>query len=481
MLNSVEITIVDPGIPKSQDSRVIPLIVGTCEGGSTTEIQTATSPAQLLDEAGVGPLSRCGAYMLKYGGRPIRWLRLATDAAGACSAVTQTGSGPAMTVLVGTARDRYAVTAKIVKGGDLATAQCQIATDDWGVPGLNPKYGPVTTIPANGEVVIPGTGITVDFAAGTHVVGTTHHFTSTAPEPAPDALASMTSLFQAYQLPWKILVNVNDFADVDDAYTNAASMDTLLTALRAVYRHKHGIVGAGLESASAVLASGLVTTLSTILVSPMYGEAQTIGAVPIAGYESRPRIPAHVVQAMRCSKRLFSTDPRRVASGPLEGVVAITHDEFTQANLDDVRIGTLRTYPTLPGYYVEKARIRSSATSDFKYTQHALIMNEACDVLTMGLLRYVGETLRTEAGTGYLSEEDAATIKNDLEAQLRATLMTPKNEFGTLGHVSALEFEVLRDHNVLEDETINTELGVQPHVYPTKLTAQVGYRVVQAA
>jgi hypothetical protein len=479
-LRSSTITIVDPGIVKARNAQIIPLLVGCCDTGSTSAIETLTSPEEALETYGVGPLSRAAGYMLRFGGGPIRCLRQATDAAGTCSAVTQSGGGAAMTVLVATAKDRYAVSVRVKLGGALGTARIDYALDAWGVAGLNPKYGSEVVVPANGEVVLTGTGITVDFA-GALTLNTTYTFTSTAPEPAPDELTDFEDLLLGYQLPWSILTSAGDFADADDAYTNAAAADTLMQAIRPLYRHKRAIVGAGMENPAAVAAAGIATTLQSILVSPLYGEAQTIGAIPIAGYESRPRVPAHVVLAMRAAKNLFSTDPGRVASGPLEGVVAITHDEFVQQDIDPLRIGALRTWPTKAGFYVEKAWIKSAPASDFKYLQHGLIMDVACDIITDVMLRYVGETLRTEAGTGVLVEEDASDIQKDLFQNLSSTLLRQRNARGTLGHISALEVDVKRDNNILEDETLYADVGIQPNAYPGTIRTTLGFRVVEAA
>lgn len=88
------------------------------------------------------------------------------------SAVTQTGTGPTVT-LAGVPLGDYTATIKITTGGALGVGAFTYSLDN-GVT----FNGPIT-IPGGGTYVIPSTGITVTFASGTYVLGTTYAWLST--------------------------------------------------------------------------------------------------------------------------------------------------------------------------------------------------------------------------------------------------------------------------------------------------------------
>lgn len=471
-------TTVDPGIPKATDSTVIPFVIGCCTQGSTTAIQTITSPSQAASTYGEGPLARAIAHILRYGGGPVRALRLATSTAGACSAVTQVGSGPTITVTTATAKDRYAVTLTVVTGGALNTAKVTVSLDDWGDPNIAATVSQPLLLPTGGVLAIPGTGITITGAAGTYVVGDTYHFTSTEPGPDDSTLAALSSTILAYQNPWSFLYLAGDVGTASAVATRFSAVDSLMTALETGFLFKRAIINGSRDTAANVAAGSMATTLTSRRVSVMYGEAQCTGTIPLSGYEANPRQYAGTILAARVASNLVSTDPMRVGSGSLPGALSIFYDEFISGTLNDLKIGTLRTYPGISGFFITNGWIKSGSTSDFKYIQHGLVMDLACQIMYSAQAKYLGASLRTQPSTGAISLEDKARIEADVGAQLRASLLDPLNVEGTKGHVSDLDYEVLTTNNMLADETLYTDLGVQPIGYPKTIRTTFGFRIV---
>lgn len=471
------LTIVDPGIPKGRAVSQIPLIVGTGDTGSTTTIQTITSPTEAYDTYGEGPIASAIAFVGRYGGFPVRALRLATGTAGASGAVTRTGStGPAMTVTVGTAKNRYSVRFEVTGEGALGTGRVRYSLDNWGDPQVPITWSDEMVVPVSGTIVLTGSGLEVDFAAGTLTVGELYDFTTTAPEPNEANLDQLSATLIAYTLPWRFLLLANDFSTAAEANTAAVDLDAVMTDLFDAHKHRRAVMGASRDTAANVGASALVTTFTSIRVSPLYGEAQTAGIIPLIG-QGYPMLPVHVVAAARIARSLISTDPARVGSGPLAGVLGITHDEYVEQDLDDLKIGTLRTWPGLPGFYVTNAWIKSTAGSDYRYYQHGSVMDVACDVVYQAQARYIGAGLRTISG-GTLAPEDGATIEADVRAQLNLALVEPLNAEGRPGHVSALEYDVSLANNVLATETLVSDLGVQPLGYPKVIETTIGMRII---
>ena len=71
----------------------------------------------------------------------------------------------------------------------------------------------------------------------------------------------------------------------------------------------------------------------------------------------------------------MSTDLAQVSGaqsvGAATGALRIGHDEFTaNAGLNDAKIGTMRTYPNLTGFFLTNVFLRSALGSDFEFWQH---------------------------------------------------------------------------------------------------------------
>lgn len=469
---------IDPGIPRSGvDASVIPLCIGTCAQGSTTAIKTFTRPADALTEYGRGPLSTLIALILIYGGRPVRGLRIATATAGAQSAVTKTGSATGDATLSGNALDRFSVRVETVTLGALGTATVRYTLDRWGDDNIPVTWSQPIAVPGSGIVAIPGTGVTITFDDALDAA-TSYDFTTTPPVGDATGIAGTAAVIQASQLPFRFIALAglqSETASVAAAL--ATALGTLAdTTLTGVFKHTRALLDLSGDTDSNVAAGAYVTTLQNRRVAGFYGEGQIVGApLPLVGL-GYPRITVSDMVAARAAANLISTDPIRVASGPLP-FQNLSHDEYVEESLDSLRVGTARTYPGLRGYYATNAWLKSAPDSDFQYLQHGMLMDLACDIVYQKQAGYIGATLRTNSD-GTILEEDARDIEADITDALRVALLDPLNAEGKPGHVSALEYTIRRDTNVLADGALVSDLGIQPNLYPRQLTTTFGFRVI---
>lgn len=469
---------IDPGIPRSGvDASVIPLCVGPCASGSTTQIKTFTRPQDALTEYGRGPLSTLIALILLYGGGPVRGLRIASATAGSQSAVTKTGSATGDATLSGNALDRFGVRVETVTLGALGAATVRYSLDYWGDDTIPVTWSQPITVPGSGIVAIPGTGVTITFDDALNAA-TTYDFTTVGPLGDSTGLAGIATIVQAYQSPIRFIALAGLQGETASAAaTLATALGTLCdTTLFGVHKHVRGLLDLSGDADDDVIAGAYVTTLQNRRVAGLFGEGQVpIAPLPMAGL-GHPRITVSDMAAARITGGLISTDPIRVASGPLP-FLNLTHDEYVVNTLDSVRVGTARSYPGLAGYYLTNVWLKSAPDSDFQYFQHGLLMDFACDIVYQKQAGFIGATIRSGSG-GTILEEDARDFEADVNAALKSALLDPLNAEGKPGHVAALQYAIRRDNNILANGEIISDLGVQPNGHPRRLTTTFGFRVV---
>lgn len=482
-----EITKVDPGLPKATTANVALLLLGAAESGSTSQIETLTRPGDAKDTYEAGPLAREAAHILRYGGRPLRALRLPEAVAPAAGAVTHedgsggAGAGPTLTVDDSGLNGRYGVRVEVVTGGALGTAQVKYSLDFWAggsdAGGVAETFADTITVPGTGIIAFDGTGMTATFAATPDLVaGETYDFETTDAVHDAAGVTGASSIIQAYGLPFDLIVLAGSQATAALANSDASALDGVIDDLVAIMKHRGGYLHASRDTDANVLAGDLVTTFESIQLGALYGEAQVTASLPLPGMSS-VRVPGHAPLAARISANLISTDPIRLASRALPGVLAITHDEYVERSLDDAKIATLRTWPTETGHFITNAWIKSAANSDFRYTQHLVIANRFCEAVIRGQSRYIGASLRTNPD-GTLLEEDAVAIEEDLRAQLNALFLGPRNAEGTKGHASALAYDIDRTVSLLATEEVVADVGIQPLGYPRLFRTRIGFRAV---
>lgn len=147
----VNLTLQDQGstAPRTGFTNVIALLAVASSG-------TANAPVQCSRDTiasatfGDGPLVECGGYVIRTGKCPAVLVRVTGSIAGSCSAVTQSGTGPAITV-AGAAYDSLpGVHTKIAAAGDRGVGRFKVALD-------GSTYGPEILIPSPASAALQGT------------------------------------------------------------------------------------------------------------------------------------------------------------------------------------------------------------------------------------------------------------------------------------------------------------------------------------
>lgn len=430
----------------------------------------------LVAGEGQGPAVEDAATILSSVGGSVVFMPTTCSIAGALSTVTESGpSGPDVTV-AGTPNDDYQAQVVITLGGVLGAGKFKYTLDN------GKTWQEDVTIPTGGAYVIPNTGITATFVGGTHLVGTTHTFTATAPM---WNAANLATAFTALSTPpysvfeWDFAHAAGKHATASAGATQFAGLQTQLATLASTYfRHKGGMCDVGDDTPANVITSfGAVVGVRTL---GAFGGYVAPSAKPFPGWSMPLRRSAGAF-AYLAARGLISTDLKRVRSGPIPGCVSITHDGWLQdAGLNSIKISTLRTYANSVGFFATQGHLKSQTGSDFKYWQHRRIMDVACNYVYGKQTTFIGGGFNALAdGTGRIDPGDAESLETEVNEGLRALLRQPTNAEGKQGHVSAVTYKIDRQANVLSTGILVSQVAITSLIYIDGVATTFSYTLAQ--
>lgn len=461
----------DPGLGLVEQSETVPLYMGPSSIGTVNTLVSCSDKKAVIAAFGQGPLSEDMCLALDIAGGPVLGMRLTGGVAGAAGSVTKTavGSSTGTVTVAGAAYDAYEAIITIMLSGTLGAGTFKYSLDD------GRTDSEVLTIPSGGTYAIPNTNLTVTFVPGGgptfFEAGDKHEFDCTAPYMTTTNVGAGFDTLDVTTTHYDFIVLCGRPASASAGATMFASIATRLTSLENTFRYVGLIMDVGIDT------TGNVTTSFASVASPRicacYSTADMASSKAFAGWGT-PKRPAYSIVAARAARELISTDLMRTASGALEGVVEIGHNEFATEVLDQQKITTLRTWPELDGFYITNARLKSSAGSDFLYWQHRRIMDTACRTTVKAQTPFMGIGVRTNAN-GTINEKDARRLETIVKDRLREALVDPQNEEGFQGHVSALNYTINRTNNVLTTFNIDSSVAVRPLGYAKTLTTDIGF------
>lgn len=476
---SQTLTIRDPGLGVSPPVADIPVLTGIAHGGSAA-VNVLTSIGSLSDVrsvVGYGPLAEDVALALQLRGGPVYFIihNSVQNVALSAQALTKLiGTGPSITA-TGSPYDRYALRVEIVAGGILATSTFKFTLDGHDILFAPFTYSDVR--PTVASYVIPNTGLTLTFPAGTYVAGDVYTLATVPQEPGTTDLALVAAVLSAQTLVdfhlWSVSGQQPD--DVTGA-AFAVALSGYLTSLTNTFRYVRGICDVGSDDTAANILIGAATWTSS-RVCPVYGYELITSALPYEGFSIRKTSCVATFTA-RASGELISSDLSRTAAGPAENVRKIYFDGLTNQALDAAKISTMRTWPAQAGYWIANAKLKSSFGSDYTDLQFGRVMDVACSTTYAAQFPFQSASLRTipasqaSAGrpAGAIDERDARDIEKDVTNALNNNLVRPTNASGNPGHVSALSYTVDLSVDIVTTGQLKTTVAVQPLGYSKVIT-----------
>jgi hypothetical protein len=453
-LPEITLTVTDNAlgiVPETIDG--ISAKIGISSLGTPNILYSAGDVTTLKASLGVGPLVEAAAHQLAISGGPVYCMPAAIVTPGAAGAVTHVGTGPTMTV-AGAAYDSYQAVVTILAGGALGVATFQYSL---GVSGSSPPI----MIPSGGTYAVPDSNLVLTFPAGTYVAGETYSFSTTAPMYDSTALTTALTALLADAREWRFLHVVGLPATVAAAAGIAAAVDVAMVSAAANYRYVRSLIECP-EDTDANLITGFAAFASTRVFVAAGTEDLTSG---LSGRTYKR--PAAWPVAARAAKAPVHEDLGRFASGPLPGVGKLYRDERATPGLDSQRFTTLRTFISKPGAYITGGRTMAVPGSDYQLIQNGFVIDKACRITRLALLRYLNDSIRVDATTGFIVELEAVAIEADVESQLKAGLVSA-------GNASDVVVKVARNNNILSTQTLQTTIRVVPFGYARFITADVG-------
>ncbi len=460
MLPDARITIQDGKLGLvPQDTSGVQSVIGTCSAGTDNEVSSFATKAALQAALGTGSLVEAAALVIDRGGGPVICVPAHKGTAGSNGSVTPVGTGTSVMTVTGTPLDTYDVvvlilTAAAAVNSGLGTFKVSL---DGGV-----TYGPEIALPVATTYLIPGTGLTLHFAAGTLVVDDTYSFTSTGPAYTLADLGDAMDALLASPLTWFMVHATGVPADTSAAQAIFSALDSDMTAAETAFRYAFALMQAPDQTDSANISA--FSALSSTRVSVAAGFATYVSGIT----KSETTRGLSYIAAARGSAIPAQEDPGWVGRGPLTGVISISRDEAVTPGLDAQRFVTARTYTGEAGYFITTGRMMCSPTSDFSSWMNRRVMDIACTTARSATLPYVNGNLNVDTDTGNIDETDARAIEKTVENKLRATTTQ-------LGRCTDVQTLVDRTNNILSDKMLKLDVGIIPLGYTQFVTTTIGF------
>lgn len=424
-------------VPASVENVMV--VFGACSGGTDDEVYSYSDKDDMKAAQGFGPLVHAASYLL--GSGPILLVPVNKDVAGTVGAVTQSGTGPAVTV-AGAPYDAYQPTAKITKAGALGVAEFQVTLDG------GDTWSGVIQVPVGGTYAIPDSNMTLTFPAGTYVLDETYTWPCTAPGFSTSELNDAIDAFLLTPHQASLGLVVGTPADGAATAALAAALQVKLAAAETSKRYMRFFIEAADDTDVNLLTATINTDAKRVVCGA--GFVELFSDVDGRYYKRS----AAWVMARRALQTKPNTHIGRTKDGTLLGITSLHRDERKTPGLgtDTGRFCVLRTYVEKAGagYFVEDDYTLAAQGSDFSQLRNGRVMDKALRISDAGLWEYLHDDFEL-AASGALAEHEAKGIEEFIKQMLEDGLVADKN-------ASAVAFVVNR---VYTNRTIRCKTRIQ--------------------
>jgi hypothetical protein len=492
-LPGVSNSVLDGGLGVSTPASSIPHVFGVCSSGPLNTPTLISNQRQLKETFGLfGPLVDDVGHILDRAGGPVVVTRTASsiaatyDAGSTDGLVASSGAGADneinLAIADGAPVNDFDLIFTIVSGGTVGQTTFTYSLDGGSTQSVATAAG--------ATVAVGDSGVVAHFEAGSsaaYVAGATYGTTAKCARANATNLGAAFDAIEDTLLEYDFLVWAGAGGTAGEQVAAASTLSTRLAALLSTYdKPMRCMLSAGDDTAANVLTAWSSFTDSRL--APIYGK-EKVAPVFVQAGRALPNLPAVCGASMRAAGNVISTDLAQTSGaasvGALPGVVSITHNEFTgNAGLNDAKIGTLRTYPNLTGFFLTNVPLKSGSGSDFEFWQHGRIMDQACRVVSQQHSLLISSSVITKNdGTGSLTEFAAQAIEKKVQRALDNVIgsalrgIGPTAIDGTIGHVSDIRYQVDRTNNVLSTKTLIATVAIVPRGYLKTLVATLSFKL----
>lgn len=487
----VELTIVDGGASIVVPSESVQAVLGCASGGTVGQAVATRNVNTLASIFGDGPLVQAGAITIAKGGTVIA-CRVTSATPGALSAVVPNAlTGTSVITVTGTPLFSYFAKVKVTKGGTIATAgiRFQISLD------AGRSYGPEINLGTAVTYLIPGTGVTLNFAAGTLVTDATYTFTAT--EPLWDAAGVQAGLNALQASPYAVSGWGSTHLPGVMSGSNATSIQGYLDTLRTQKTFTRLIAGARdlspptaysgtAESeaawSTAVLADFAAVSADRVLVTAGHYNMQSPLPLAIAG-APKYRLPLSYALAAKQVTIPPQRHAGRVRDGAVSQIVVdaandpsdgfVYHDERLNPTFRTNRIAAARTRLRKQGWYFDDPNLLAGNGSVFRILPLGTVMDIACGIVVDVGQDEINEDVRLNR-SGTIFDNDALAIENAMKRALKSFMIDANM-------ISDAAVVVSRDVNVRDTKKVRVDVTIWARGYVLELDVYIGYGTAEAA
>lgn len=435
---SISLNVIDGGLGSAgaNTDRLV-AVFGCSSAGSVGSLTYYTNPATLIGDYGYGPGVSLACHIMATSGQGVIFGKAVEDVAPGFGPVSHSGTGTSVATTGGTPYDGIEVVITVTSGGTIGTDVCRATVSlDNGVTSIGTYQIPGSSL------VIPKTGVTVTFGAGTLVAGDTYSFATTPPE--SNSLSGAGSIVDNIALlPAYAASHAGSYptliadADVRDAAAVTA-IQTAMESLATGYEYARCVTS--VESPSnygtiALWSAAIVADFAStdaIRVSVGAGLVHLFDAT-IGAYVYRPTTFPIVA---RLASTKVHIDPAWVSLGGVPGVRELVYDERIDGGLDAARFSTMTTFVGLSGYYITNCHLLAPPASDYQLIQYGRVMDKICRYTYGYFLQSLSQSVRLNPATGRILEADAQGLEAGNNARLAANVIADGNASSAVTTVS---------------------------------------------
>jgi Protein of unknown function (DUF2586) len=452
----------------------IEYVIGIGSTGPYYQVVTSTNPAT-FQANGSGPGIEAAGFIANSTGNPVAFVAVPAASPGTNTAVvpnTPGGSTSVMT-LSGTPNDTYYAVCTVITGGTIGVNGIQVSVS---LDAGRTIYGSYN-LGTSSTLAVTGTGLTLNFAAGTLVAADKFSWVSSEPtwsdaavQSAINALVALPSL-----LPEDIIV-VGGSAQRNGAGTvgctagDATAFDGYMTTLFNKKRFNRLLCEAGdalWGGASSETEAAWMTSLETAFVNvSSLRVGVCAGNYNVISPYSQTQFRRSLLwcAAARDSQVAIQVDLGRVSDGALANLVLPTtpdgyiyHDENVNPGLDAARFLTARGFLNRPGLFITNPNLMCPPGSDFNWLQHGHVIDGACLIAYNYFIEQLSSSVRV-GSNGYILKQDALGLQYGCNAQLA-------NGLTNAGAVSSATCVVSQTDLILSTATLTVTVSVVPLGY----------------
>ena len=449
------------------------VICGPTSSGTVNVPTQTTNPATITSNYGYGPAVQLAANVVEGTGNPVIFIKTATASSGTNTAVTATipGAGTSAVTLTGTPFDTYYGRVTVLTGGTIGSNGIVIgvSVDAARSTLVTVQLGTATTY------VIPNTGLTLNFGAGTLVAGDYYSWISTEPLWSDAGISAALASLLTVALPFQdVMIPGGSSASTGAGTAGAVSADVTavdgyMTTLfnnrryaRCLLQARDALWGGTSTETEVTWLNSLETAFvnaSSLRVGVCAGNYNFISAVDQSQYRRGLIWGA----AQRDSAVAIQVDLGRVSDGALAELTLPTspdgfiyHDESANPGLDAARFLSAWSIVGLPGLYIKNPNLMAPPGSDFTLLQHGHVIDAASAAAYQFFVKRLSSSVRVNATTGFILAQDAQTLQQGATSALQAALGNA---------VSAVAVTVSQTDNILSTNTLTVTIQVTPLAY----------------